>query len=141
MPARHPSLRVVGAHLGSLEYDLDELASRLDAYDNFAVDTSARFRDLVSHGGKRLRDFFLTYDDRILFGTDVVARRPHSEMAGVEREELYEKVRKDYLAQHAYFAGNQPVTFGDEVHDGIELPDDVLREFFRENARSWHPGM
>ncbi len=139
--ARHPSLRVVGAHLGSLEYDLDELASRLDAYDNFAVDTSARFMDLVSHGGKRLRDFFLTYHDRILFGTDVVARRPHSEMADVEREELYEKVRKDYLAQHAYFAGNQPVTFGDEVHDGIELPDDVLREFFRENARSWYPGL
>lgn len=139
--ARHPKLRVVGAHLGSLEYDLGELASRLDAYDNFAVDTSARFTDLVSHGKKPLRDFFLTYRDRILFGTDVVARQPHSEMSKEEREELYARVSEGYRTQLTYFSSNHPVTFGDEVHEGIELPDEVLRQFFRENARSWYPGV
>ena len=34
---KHPRLVVVGAHLGSLEHDLDELAKRLDRYPNFHV--------------------------------------------------------------------------------------------------------
>jgi len=42
MLEKHPNLRVVGCHLGSLEYDTDELAKRLDRYPNFAVDTAAR---------------------------------------------------------------------------------------------------
>ncbi len=132
--ARHPKLRMVGAHLGSLEYDLGEVASRLDAYENFAVDISARFADLVSHGSERVRDFLLTYSDRILFGTDFVEREPHSEMPGAKREQLYERIRNDYFAQYAYFAG-------DEVHRGLDLPEDVLRRLFRENARSWYPGL
>ena len=40
--ARYPKLRVVGCHLGSDEDDLKQLARRLDAYPNFAVDTAAR---------------------------------------------------------------------------------------------------
>ncbi|HXF62214.1 MAG TPA: amidohydrolase family protein, partial [Caldilineaceae bacterium] len=39
---KHPNLRIVGAHLASLEYDVDEVAARLDRYPNFAVDMSAR---------------------------------------------------------------------------------------------------
>ena len=39
---KHPNLRIVGAHLGSLEYDVDEVAARFDRYPNFAVDISAR---------------------------------------------------------------------------------------------------
>ena len=42
--ARYPRLRVVGCHLGSDEDNLKQLARRLDAYPNFAVDTAARVR-------------------------------------------------------------------------------------------------
>ena len=38
----HPTLRVVGAHLGSMEVDVDQIAERFDHYPNFAVDTAAR---------------------------------------------------------------------------------------------------
>ena len=40
--AINPDLRVTGAHLGSMEAQLDELGERLGRYPNFAVDTAAR---------------------------------------------------------------------------------------------------
>src|SRR5687768_12099323 len=39
--AMHPLLPFTGAHLGSLEWSVDELAKRLDKYPNLAVDMSA----------------------------------------------------------------------------------------------------
>ena len=44
---RHPRLTVIGAHLGSLEHDIDEIARRFDRYPNFHVDCSARTADLT----------------------------------------------------------------------------------------------
>jgi predicted TIM-barrel fold metal-dependent hydrolase len=68
--ARHPNLRVIGAHLASLEHDLDEVAWRLDRFPNLAVDTSARLPDLARHDRDKVREFCSRYRDRILFGTD-----------------------------------------------------------------------
>ena len=45
--AKHPNLVVIGAHIGSLEYNVDEVAKRLDKYPNFHVEVSARTRDLT----------------------------------------------------------------------------------------------
>ncbi len=45
--AKHPTLIVIGAHVGSLEWDVDEVAKRLDKYPNFYVEVSARTRDLT----------------------------------------------------------------------------------------------
>jgi hypothetical protein len=39
---QNPKLRMVGVHLGSMEKDLDGIASRFDRYPNFAIDTAAR---------------------------------------------------------------------------------------------------
>jgi len=38
---------VIGAHLGSPDHDVDEIAWRLDRYPSFSVDTSARTADLA----------------------------------------------------------------------------------------------
>ncbi len=40
--AAHPQLRFVGAHLGSLEYDVDRIAAFLDRFPNANVDMAAR---------------------------------------------------------------------------------------------------
>ena len=45
--AENPNFRVVGAHLGSMETDVDEIAKRFDRYPNFAVDTAARMEYLM----------------------------------------------------------------------------------------------
>ncbi len=39
---QNPKLRVVGAHLGSMETNVDDIARRLDRFPNFAVDMAAR---------------------------------------------------------------------------------------------------
>ena len=43
----NPKLRIVGAHLGSMEADFKQLADHLDRYPNFAVDIAARMPYVV----------------------------------------------------------------------------------------------
>ena len=86
--ARHPRLRVVGAHLGSLEYDVGQIALRLACYPNFAVDTSARLLDLAGQDRSKVREFFLAWQDRIIFGTDIVAAQDHSGLSDDQRRQL-----------------------------------------------------
>ncbi|MEJ7767128.1 MAG: amidohydrolase family protein, partial [Chitinophagaceae bacterium] len=73
MLEKHPGLRFVGAHLGSLEWSLEELAKRLDKYPNMAVDL-ARMSNLFLHAKNNWQtthDFFINYQDRLLYATDV----------------------------------------------------------------------
>ncbi|MDR0845642.1 MAG: amidohydrolase, partial [Tannerella sp.] len=70
---RYPQLTFVGAHIGSLEWSLDEVARRFDAYPNFFVDLAARMGHVHLHAirdRKKTRDFFIKYQDRILYGSD-----------------------------------------------------------------------
>ena len=69
--AMNPDLPVVGAHLGSMEDDLDGLATRFELYPNFAVDIAARVRKLRNLPRDKVRAFLLKYQDRILYGTDL----------------------------------------------------------------------
>jgi hypothetical protein len=51
-------LTLIGAHLGSLEHDLDAIAARLDRYPNFNVEVAARTRNLVRHPSEKVRASF-----------------------------------------------------------------------------------
>ena len=69
----YPGLIVVGAHLGSMEWNLEEVAKRLDRFPNFFVDISGRFEyifDQTIRNRNYVIDFFQTYQDRLLYGTD-----------------------------------------------------------------------
>ena len=72
--ARHPRLQFVGAHMGSLEWSVDELAKFLDTYHNATVDLAARMTQ-VQYQAKtdyaKVRQFFMNYQDRILYGSDL----------------------------------------------------------------------
>ncbi|HET8899029.1 MAG TPA: amidohydrolase, partial [Rhodanobacteraceae bacterium] len=72
--AAHPRLRFVGAHMASLEWNVDLLAAFLDQHPGATVDLAARmsqvqYQSLRDH--KRVRDFFVRYQDRLLYGTDL----------------------------------------------------------------------
>ena len=72
MLEKHPDLKFIGCHLGSLEWSLDELAKRLDKYPNMAVDLS-RMTNLQIHtmnDWQKTHDFFIKYQDRLIYGTD-----------------------------------------------------------------------
>jgi predicted TIM-barrel fold metal-dependent hydrolase len=139
--AKHPKLRMVGAHLGSLEYDVDEVAARLDKYPNFAVDMSARLGDLAIQDSAKVRDFFLKYPDRILFGTDVVMRRDLAAMSAEERAATLTSLRQTFRTHFDYFESDQVVNVRGRQVQGLGLPQAVLEKFYTTNARQWYPGI
>lgn len=139
--ATHPALRVIGAHLGSLEYDVAEVAKRLDHYPNFAVDTSARLRDLAVQDSARVRQFIINYQDRILFGTDIVQRQPLSAMDDAARAQHLASIRRKYDTEFAYFETTGIVTIQNREAQGLGLPEDVLQKLYFDNARAWYPGI
>lgn len=141
MVERHPNLRIVGAHLGSLEYDVDEVAARFERYPNFAVDISARLGDMALQDSAKVREFMLQYKDRILFGTDVVMQERPSELPEKQREQVIQALREEYETHFAYFKTTDPMTIRGIETTGLGLPEDVLNRFYRGNALSWYPGL
>lgn len=138
---KHPGLRVVGAHLGSLEYDVAEIVARLDRYPNFAVDTSARLLDLALQDTETVRKFFIDYQDRILFGTDIVRYEPVSTLSEEERQNHIEHIRSTYQRRFDFFETEQTISTGGQKTQGLGLPGDVLERFYTTNAINWFPAL
>jgi hypothetical protein len=127
--------------LGSLEFDVDEVVARLVKFPNFAVDISARLIDLAIQPTAKVRDFFLNYSDRILFGTDVVMRKRPSAMTSEDREVALNVLRQHYDMHLAYFNDDKEVNIRDRVTTGLGLPSDTLNQFYVKSARTWYPGL
>ncbi len=141
MVEQNPNLRIVGAHLGSLEYDVDEVAARFERFPNFAVDISARLGDMALQDSGKVRDFMLRYSDRILFGTDVVMRQQPSELPEEERAKVVGALRAEYETHFTYFETTEEMTVRGIETVGLGLPEDVLERFYRGNALSCYPGL
>ena len=143
----HPRLRVIGAHLGSLEYDVREVARRFERFPNFAVDTSARLPDLAFQDAAAVRALFQKFPDRILFGTDIgfgtdiVSHTPHDQMADGKRSSLLREIRQNYQRQRAFFGGHAPVKILGRQIPGLGLSAKILNQFFSTNAKAWYPGL
>ena len=67
---KHPDLLMIGAHLGSMEFDVELLGRYLDQYPNFHVDVAARDGDLSRQPVNRVREFFVKYQ-RMKAGDDL----------------------------------------------------------------------
>ncbi len=131
MLARHPGLRVIGCHLGSMEDDLDALAARLDRYPNFAVDTAARVKHLSLAPREKVRAFLIKYRDRILYATDDGAQ------AGNKAAGRIRDWAADLERDWKFFATAESVDFDGRKVSGLGLPAPVLRKLYRENALRW----
>ena len=133
--AENPKLRVVGAHLGSMEADVNEMAQRFDRYPNFAVDTAARVPYFMLQRRDKVRAFLIRYQDRILYATDlVVMPKDDTEKALAEWSNSYERDWK-------FFATNQDIEYRGHRYQGLALPGPVLRKIFHDNAVHWLPGI
>lgn len=132
---RHPQLRVIGAHFGSLEDHLDQLAPMLDRYPNFAVDTAARFRRLVFQPNNQVRKFILKYQDRILYGTDLHNFPDRSEGSDPSVWE------RQYVLDWRYLASSDGFDYQGHRSQGLDLSREVLRKIYHENAIRWIPGL
>lgn len=133
--AQHPQLRVVGAHLGSMERDVDEIAKRLDRYPNFAVDTAARVKYLMAQPKEKVRAFLTKYQDRILYGTD-------RELTSAQNlPERLKGASRSYAEDWQYFATDQVFERKGRKFHGLGLPASVLRKIYHDNAVRWLPGI
>lgn len=138
--AAHPQLRFVGAHMGSLEYDVDRLAAFLDRYPNATVDLAARMSQVQYQSVRdreKVRDFFIRYQDRLLYGTDLTMG-PDADPAQFRRE-AHEVWRGDwrYLAT----GETQRVDMIDADVQGLALPRAVIDKIYYANAvRAFVPG-
>ena len=144
MLERHPTLKVVGCHLGSLEYDVDELARRLDRYPNLAVDLAARLVHLQIQPRDKVRAFLVKYQDRVLYGTDLEFGRG-SDAAAADPAARLARLAATYESDAAWLATDQEVAADNAragfTSRGVALPGPVLRKIYFENARKWYPGL
>lgn len=134
--ARHPTLRFVGAHLGSLEYDVDSLAKRLDQFPKMAVDVSERLGHLQVQSQKdydKIRNFILKYQDRIIYGSDLVLWNTTDPVQAKTR------FHNRWMAEWKYFTTNQKLTV-EQVNgefQGLKLPRKVVDKIYYWNAVKW----
>jgi predicted TIM-barrel fold metal-dependent hydrolase len=133
--AKYPHLRVIGAHLGSMEADTDMVAATLDRYPNFAIDTGARVAHLTIQSSPKVRAFLIKYQDRVLYGTDIEFSGAETGSAAVEEWETQLALDWRYFATADTFDYN-----GRTVH-GLNLPPAVLKKLYHSNAVHWLPGI
>jgi predicted TIM-barrel fold metal-dependent hydrolase len=125
--AKHPKTRFISAHFGWHANDLGRAAKLLDANPNVVLELAAILYDL-GRQPRAAHDFFVKYQDRILFGKDTYAPTefPYYWRVLETRDEYFDYYR-DY---HAFW----------KLY-GMGLPDAVLRKVYYENARRITPGL
>lgn len=153
---KHPTLRFVGAHMGSMSYDVNEVIKRLDRYPNFAVEIGGRTRYLMWQARGKVRSFFIEYQDRILYGTDKSATIYNEEGNRISEEQI-NSMKQSYLQRHDFFMryyasdeifpwannirGGKPAPATEYSVQGLALPEEVLEKVYYKNAVNWFPGI
>ena len=120
MVAKHPRTTWVLAHMGWHTQDLARLGKIFDANPNVHAELGAVLYDL-GRQPRFAREFFVKYQDRILFGKDSWAPDEYPYYWRVfETADEYFDYYRDY---HAFW----------KLY-GMDLPDDVLRKVYYANA-------
>ncbi len=135
--AQYPAVRFLAAHMGGHPEDLGHLGRLLDRHPNLSLDTSAT-RWIVRELGRQpeaVRAFFATYADQLLFGTDqVVLDEPEPERYLV-RYWIHQMFWETDLVCELPI--DDPDVDGTPMLRGVNLPADVLRRIYWENAVRW----
>jgi predicted TIM-barrel fold metal-dependent hydrolase len=120
--ARHPHTTFVALHMGNWPENLDYVAGVMDKYQNTYVEFGAREAEL-GRQPRRSREFFLKYQDRIMFGTD----------NGPE-EGMYQNYFRWLETADEYFEYWGYPGQGRWMIYGMALPDSVLEKVYHQNA-------
>jgi len=124
---KHPKTRFIAAHFGWYANDLQKAAAMLDAYPNVVVEVGAILYDL-GRQPKGAHDFFVKYQDRILFGKD--AWQPEEYPYYWRVFETNDEYFDYYRNYHAFW----------KLY-GMNLPDVVLKKLYYQNAMRVVKGM
>ena len=118
---KHPKTRFIAAHYGWHANDLARAAKMLDEFPNVSVECGAILYDL-GRQPRAAHDFFVKYQDRIMFGKDSFQPEEYPYYWRVfETTDEYFDYYRDY---HAFW----------KLY-GMGLPDVVLKKLYGDNAR------
>ena len=125
--AKHPRTTWILAHLGWHANDLARLGRMFDQWPNLYSEVGAVLYD-IGRQPRMAHDFFVKYQDRLLFGKDSYQPDEYPYYWRVfETNDEYFDYYRDY---HAFW----------KLY-GIGLPDDVLKKLYYQNAMRIVPGM
>ncbi|QEG02671.1 Amidohydrolase [Stieleria maiorica] len=128
---RHPETQFIGAHVANNPEDLKVVAEWLDEYPNLWIEPASRIAELGRQPFTS-RDFLIRYQDRLLFGTD----GPWPET----RVRLYWRFFETRDESFPYSEKVPPPQGMWQIY-GVDLPDEVLRKLYFENAAKLIPGI
>ncbi len=117
---RHPKTTFVAAHMGWHANDLGRLGKLLDDFPNVYTEVGAVLYD-IGRQPHAAHDFFVKYQDRIMFGKDSFQPEeyPYYWRVFETRDEYFDYYRHYHAFWKLY---------------GIDLPDQVLRKVYYQNA-------
>jgi predicted TIM-barrel fold metal-dependent hydrolase len=121
---RHRDTDFITAHVGCYPENLGLVSQMMDEHPNFYTDISARIAEL-GRAPYSAREWFIKYQDRILFGTDV---RPIPEWYRIYFRFL--ETKDEYFN---YSPGEMPGQGRWRIY-GVHLPDEVLEKVYYRNA-------
>jgi len=119
--ARHPNTMFVSLHMGWPE-NLPWVSEMLDHYPNVMVEFGGREAELGRQPG-RTRDFFIKYQDRVMFGSD----------NGMDAEMYRNYFRWLETADEYFDYWGSPDQGRWKIY-GLQLPDVVLEKIYHANA-------
>ncbi|MEP6491821.1 MAG: amidohydrolase family protein [bacterium] len=124
---KHSKTKFVAAHMGWHANDLGRLATMLDAMPNLYTEMGAVLYD-IGRQPRVAHDFFIKYQDRILFGKD--SFQPEEYPYYWRVFETNDDYFDYYRGYHAFW----------KLY-GIGLPDSVLKKIYFANALKLTPGI
>ncbi|HTM43052.1 MAG TPA: amidohydrolase family protein [Terriglobales bacterium] len=122
MFAKHPHTTFIALHVANWPENLDYVSQLLDRLPNVMTEFGARQAEL-GRQPRRAREFFLKYQNRILFGTD-----------GPPSAEMYSNYFRWLETDDEYFDYYGYPGQGRWKIYGMKLPDAVLEKVYHRNA-------
>jgi predicted TIM-barrel fold metal-dependent hydrolase len=115
--------------------NLDQCADLLDRHPNLYVDLSMgggikRYHKYLRKDLQRIKDFIVKYQDRILFGSDIILDHSKSK----KFDFVYERMKCDILLHQKK---NYSCEFGekDRFHQGFSLDREILKKLYYLNPK------
>jgi predicted TIM-barrel fold metal-dependent hydrolase len=138
---RHPGTTFVSVHFGANAEDLEWVDAAMGRHPNLWIDLAARIPEIGRHDPHLVQRFFVKYQDRILFATDLSvgdelvlgsggSGPPPTDADAVE---FFQKHWRWLETRDEHFPHMTPIQ-GHWTISGIGLPSSVLRKVYFENA-------
>lgn len=120
--ARHPHTMFIALHMANWPENLDYVSQMLDKYPNVYVEFGARQAEL-GRQPRHARNFFIRYQDRVMFGTD-----------NTPEQDMYRNIFRWLETDDEYFDyWGYPAQGRWKIY-GMNLPDEVLHKVYDTNA-------